>query len=338
MGISTTIFLAVRSSCEKRWWLVDTPVLGIRPVCEVDTISSGLDVRKTLASTPHSPFVRADSGEDSSPTMDVDASAGEAPDYGETPGAVGDPTLVCLVEEADVRRLLPTPPDQIWQGSTVTVNPSFNSELYREWIDLVAPDFVRTYQRRPDDPNWICRIDETESNRDGRVLDEPGDDNMDIDDGDVEDDNAMVNKSYDSSVAVDAMPGSFEPSITPLMQGEDGRGLSRLGDLSDIRHVVVVGPFCSGTNAMSEYLEKYFNVTVHPPRLPRIATGWTGDMAAPSYSRRGNHWQVGWKQLPPLNSGNATKVLPSNSLLHSDDQRTIGLGEVSCKVSLLVGS
>ena len=66
---------------------------------------------------------------------------------------------------------------------------------------------------------------------------------------------------------------------------------------------------------MCEYLEKYFNVTVHPPRLPRTAAGWIGDMSAPNDSLRGNHWQVGWKHLPPLNSENATKVLPSNSLL-----------------------
>ena len=91
--------------------------------------------------------------------------------------------------------------------------------------------------------------------------------------------------------------------------------MSRLADLSEIRHVIVVGPFCSGTNAMCEYLEKYSDVTVHPPRKPPNATGWIGDMSAPNYSRKGNHWQVGWKHLPPLNSENATKVLPSNSLL-----------------------
>ena len=34
--------------CEKRWWLVDTPVLGICPVCEVATITCGLDVGKPL--------------------------------------------------------------------------------------------------------------------------------------------------------------------------------------------------------------------------------------------------------------------------------------------------
>ena len=155
----------------------------------------------------------------------------------------------------------------------------------------------------------------TESHRDGRVLDESGEDTRDVDDENVEDDNVMINKCYDSSVAVDAMLSSFEAIITPLMQGEEGRGLTRLAGLSEIQHVVVVGPFCSGTNAMCEYLEKYFDVTVHPPRKPPNATGWTGDMSAPNYSRKGNHWQVGWKHLPPLNSENATKVLPSNSLL-----------------------
>ena len=108
---------------------------------------------------------------------------------------------------------------------------------------------------------------------------------------------------------------SFEPSITPLIQGEDGKGLSRLDSLSGIEHVIVVGVFCSGTNSMCEYLEKYFDVVVHPPRWPKSATGWIGDMSAPNYTRRGNHWQVGWKHLPPLNSENATKMLPSNSLL-----------------------
>ena len=131
---------------------------------------------------------------------------------------------------------------------------------------------------------------------------------MNIDDEVVDGYNIMTNSSYDSSIAVDAMLSSCEPSITPLMQGEEGRGFSRLDDLSGIEHVVVVGPFCSGTNAMCEYLGKYFNVTVHPPRLSKTATGWIGDMSAPNYSRRGNHGQVGWKHLPPLNSENATKM------------------------------
>ena len=138
---------------------------------------------------------------------------------------------------------------------------------------------------------------------------------MNIDDEVVDDDNVKTNNRYDCSIAVDAMLSSFEPSATPLMQGEEGRGFSRLDDLSGIEHVIVVGPFCSGTNAMCEYLEKYFDVTVHPPFWPKKATGWIGDMSAPNYSRRGNPWQVGWKHLPPLNTESATKMLPSNSLL-----------------------
>ena len=122
-----------------------------------------------LASTPHSPFVRTESGEGSNPPMEVDTSAGQA-DYGETPGPVGDPDLVCLEDEPDVQRLFPDPPDQIWQGSTIAVNPSFNFERYKEWIDPVALDFLRTHQRRPDDPDLIYRTDETESNRNGRYL------------------------------------------------------------------------------------------------------------------------------------------------------------------------
>ena len=129
-------------------------------------------------------------------------------------------------------------------------------------------DFTRTHQRRPDDPDVIYRIDEAESHRDGRILDEPGEDTMDVDDENVEDDTVIINNSYDSSVAVDTMLSGFEPSVDPLMQGREGKGLTRLANLSDIEHVVVVGPFSSGTNAICEYLEKYFDVTVHPPRRP----------------------------------------------------------------------
>ena len=238
-------YVSCCSTCDKRWWLVGTPVLGICPVCEAETITSGLDVGKTLASTPHSPFVRTEDGEDSNPLMEVDTSAAEA-DYAETSDPVG---AVCLEYDPEVQNLLLNPPDEIWLGSTIAVNPSFNLERYKEWIDFVAIDFLRTHQRRPDDPDVIYRIDGAESHRDGRILDESGEDTMDVEGENVEDDNVMVNKSYDSSVAVDTMLSSFEASITPLMQGQEGRGLSRLADLSDVRHVVVVGPFCSG-NAM----------------------------------------------------------------------------------------
>ena len=99
------------------------------------------------------------------------------------------------------------------------INPNFSSERNREWIDLVALDFVSAHQGRPDDPDSIYRIDEAEPNRDGRLFNESDDDDMNVDDEVVDDDNVMINNSYDSSIAVDAMLSSFEPSITPLMQG-----------------------------------------------------------------------------------------------------------------------
>ena len=100
------------------------------------------------------------------------------------------------------------------------------------------------------------------------------------------------------------------------MQGEEGRGIEHLGDLSNIKHVVVVvGPFCSGTNAMCVYLRKCFDVVVHPPRMPTNANVWIGDMSEPNYQPGRNHWQVGWKHMLPLNSESSTRILPSGSLL-----------------------
>ena len=60
--------------CNQRWWLVDTPVLGICPVCETDVVRDSLDVKATLSATQHSPFVPAHVGvEAPNPSMDVDA-------------------------------------------------------------------------------------------------------------------------------------------------------------------------------------------------------------------------------------------------------------------------
>ena len=141
---------------EKRWWLVDTPVLGICPVCDVEVTTRGLDVKKTLEATRHSPFVQLPAGdEDPNPPMEVDASATEAPDYGDASGVVGDASGVDLSEDPDVQNLLPTPVAEIWSGSTTMVNPDFSSKRNREWIDLVALDFLRTHQRHPDDPDVI---------------------------------------------------------------------------------------------------------------------------------------------------------------------------------------
>ena len=230
--------------CDRCWWLVDTPVLGLRPVCEIEVVKESLDVKATLSATPHSPFVLFRVRDEAlNPPMDVDTSGAEAPDFGDASG-------VDLDEDADVQELLPTSAADIWKGFTTMVNPNFCPKRSRQWIDLLALDFLRTHQRRPDDPSVIYRIDETEANRDGRFIFESSDVSMNVDAGAVDDDNVMIDDRYDSSVAVHAMLSSFEPRTTPLMQGEEGKGLSRLGDLTGIEHVIVVGPFCSGTNAM----------------------------------------------------------------------------------------
>ena len=146
-------------------------------------ITRGLDVKKTLEATRHSPFVQLPDGdEDPNPPMEVDASATEAPDYGDASGVVDDASGAGLSEEPDVQNMLPTPVAEIWSGSTIMVNPDFSSKRNREWIDPVALNFLRTHQRRPDDPDVIYRIDEAESNRYERLLNESGDDAMNIDD------------------------------------------------------------------------------------------------------------------------------------------------------------
>ena len=219
------------------------------PFREIDVIRDALDVKATLAATPHSPYVLfRDRGESLNPPMEVDASGAEVPDFG---GAVE------LEEEEHIQALLHPSVAGIWTGSTVAVNPKFCPKRNRQWIDLLALEFVRTHERQPDDPNLIYRIDEAESSRDGRLISEPGDAVMNDTDEVVEDDNVIIDNRYDSSVAVDAMLSNFEPGITPLMQGEEGKGFSRLNDLAGIDHVIVVGPFCSGTNAMCEYLEVF---------------------------------------------------------------------------------
>ena len=103
-----------------------------------------------------------------------------------------------------------------------------------------------------------------------------------------DDENDVIIKGrYGGSVTLDVVLSGFEPKITPLMQGEEGKVLAHLGNLRHIEHVVVVvvGPFSSGTNAMCEYLEKYFDVVVHPPRWPLNATGWIGDMSEADYTQ-----------------------------------------------------
>ena len=280
-------------SCQKRWWLVDTPVLGICPVCEIEVIRDALDVKGTLEASPHAPIVRR-------PAADIVME----PQRAEVVGGEQD---VDLEEDEDVTMIIP---DTIWAGSTIETNPNFDLERYRGWIDLLALDFTRMNQRRPDNPRLLCPMD-----KDPDLLPDPRGVKMELDDEDASDDNVIVDNKYDSSVASDSVLSGFVPSITPLLQSVENKGIDRLGNLSSVKHVIVVGPFSSGTNAMCSYIEKYFDVVIHPPRKPPNATGWIGDMSAPNYSRKGNSWQVGWKHMPPLNSESATRVLPPDSLL-----------------------
>ena len=46
------------SRCEQSWWIVDTPVLGICPVCEGDVIGISLGIRATLEASLHEPYKR----------------------------------------------------------------------------------------------------------------------------------------------------------------------------------------------------------------------------------------------------------------------------------------
>ena len=189
----------------------------------------------------------------------------------------------------------------------MAVNPQFCYEKYRQWVDLLAPNFVKNRQRRPEDPIVAYRLDEGEGDRfpELKVETDTSDDEHGV----------IVKGRYDGSITLDVVLSGFEPKVSPLTQGEEGKGLAHLGDLRHIEHVVVVGPFSSGTSAMCEYLEKYFDVVVHPPHWPLSATGWIGDMSEADYVPRQNHWQVGWKRMPPLNAEASTKMFPSISLL-----------------------
>ena len=86
--------------------------------------------------------------------MDVDApAAGEAElDYG---GAVG------LEEDTDVHMALNLTFD-VWTNSTLVINQKF---CYKRWVDLLALNFVKDHQRRPENPSEVCRLDESEGDR-----------------------------------------------------------------------------------------------------------------------------------------------------------------------------
>ena len=293
----TTISHSAVNVRKQKRWIVDTPVLGICPVCERDAIVDSLDIKATLDASPNEPFKcfsEADEAHDG--PMEGNRDADETVDFG---------VAVELEEEQDVAGLLRVGPEP-----ATVVNPKLRAKQSRQWIGFLALNFTRGNQRRPDDPSQIYRLDESEADRFTELKSE-GEETDTSDD----DTNVIVKCKYDGSVTLDVALGAFEPVITPLMQGDEGRGIDRLGDLSNIKHVVVVGPFCSRTSAMCEYLEMYFGVVVHPPRLPPNATGWFGDMSEPNYQPWRNHWQVGWKHMPALNSESSKRILPSDSLL-----------------------
>ena len=129
-------------SCQKRWWLVDTPVLGICPACEIDVINDALDVKGTLEASPHAPIVRR--------------SAADVVMEPQRATVAGGEQSVDLEEDEDVAMIIP---DTIWEGSTIETNPNFDKERYRGWIDLLALDFTRMNQRRPDNPRLPCPMD-----------------------------------------------------------------------------------------------------------------------------------------------------------------------------------
>ena len=209
-----------------------SPVLGVCPVCERDVIDSSLDIKATLAASPNEPF-RCFSEAEEAPDdpMEGNRVADEPVEFGDVVG---------LEEEQDVAALLRLDPEP-----TTVVNPKFCAKRYRQWIGLLALNFIRSNQQRPDDPSQVYRPDESGGDR----FTEPKSEGEETDTSD-DDTNVIVKGKYDGSVTLDVALGAFEPVITPLMQGEVGRGIERPGDLSNIKHVVVVvGPFCSGTNA-----------------------------------------------------------------------------------------
>ena len=220
---------------KKRWWIVDTPMLGICPVCEIVVIQESLGIRATLDATPHEPFKLVSAADEVFRThMDVDApGAGDAElDYG---GAVG------LEEDTDIQMTL-SPTSNVWTHSTLVINPNFRRKRYRQWVDLLARNFVKNHQRRQENPSEARRLDESEGDR----FPEP---EAETDTSDDEND-VIVKGRYDGSVTLGVVPSGSEPKVIPLVQVEEGKGLAHPSDLSHIEHVVVVGPFSSGTNAM----------------------------------------------------------------------------------------
>ena len=142
--------------------------------------------------------------------MEGDRAVEETPDFG---GAVD------IEEEADVNMLL-RPKPETQAESTIVVNPQFCSKKYKQWVDLLALSFIRSNQRRPDDPGQVYRLGESEGDR----FPEP---KSEVEEPDTSDDDidVTVNGKYDGSVTPDGAFGGFKPVITAFMQGEEAGAL-----------------------------------------------------------------------------------------------------------------
>ena len=100
--------------CEQRRWIVDTPILGICPVCERDVIEDPLDSKATLDASPNEPFRCFPEAEEApDDPMEGNRVADEPVDSG---GAVD------LEEENSVRMLVGVGPEP-----TTVVNSQFCS-------------------------------------------------------------------------------------------------------------------------------------------------------------------------------------------------------------------
>ena len=209
---------------QRRWWIVDIPVLGICLVCEAEVIQNTLDVRATLDAMPHEPYKLVDTADEASRAqMEVDDANAAETYFG---------CDVDLEGDADVQTDL-APTSNIWTNSKLAVNLQLCCERYRQWVDLLALNFVKNHQWRPEDPGVAYRLDETEGDRfpEPKVESDSSGDENDV----------IVMGRYDGSVTLDVAFSGFEPKIIPLMQGGEGKGLAHLGDLGHIKHVVVVG-------------------------------------------------------------------------------------------------
>ena len=166
------------SKCTTRWWIVDTPVLGICPVCCEEAIRGPLDVRATLDATLHEPYKTIPTA-DVPPMGIVDAGPKEA-DYGH----------INLEEDEDVTMV-----SDVWSNSTLIIDPKFDPKKYRQWIDLLALNFLKKHQRRPENPSIAYRLDESEADRFIEPKAETGGPVADDDETDV-----IVEGKYDGSV------------------------------------------------------------------------------------------------------------------------------------------